>query len=118
MMSDQRVPDPQEMSQEDRALAAKVDRLLREEADVYAAVRAENGTIYLDGVVAAAAQRDAATDLAMRVDGVTEVENDLEIEELGQPGAPRLDEMVRADVGYQMLEADLARNPNPLQELA
>jgi len=118
-MSDERGPDPQAMSQDDRALAAEVDRLLRDEAEVYAAVRVAAGTVYLDGVVESAAQRDAATDLAQRVSGVERVQNDLEIEEFGQPGAAtRADESVYADVGYQMLEADLAANPQPLQDLA
>jgi len=118
-MSDERGPDPQAMNEDDRLLASKVDRLLRDEAGVYAAVRAAEGVVYLDGIVESAAQRDAATDLALRITGVTRVQNDLEIEEFGQPGAAtRSDESVYADVGYQMLEADLAQNPQPLRDLA
>ncbi len=118
-MSDERGPDPQAMSQEDRALAAQLDAVLRDEAEVYAAVRVAGGVVYLDGVVESVAQRDAATDLALGIAGVERVQNDLEIEEFGQPGAAtRSDESVYADVSYQMLEADLAANPNPLQELA
>lgn len=119
MMSDERGPDPQAMSEGDRELAAQIDRLLRDEAEIFAAVRVAAGAVYLDGIVESAAQRDAATDLALGVAGIARVQNDLEIEEFGQPGAAtRLDESVHADVSYQMLEADLAANPNPLRELA
>ena len=56
-MSDERGPDPQAMSQEDRALAAQLDAVLRDEAEVYADVRVAGGVVYLDGVVESVAQR-------------------------------------------------------------
>jgi osmotically-inducible protein OsmY len=116
-MSDERGPDPQEMSAEDRALAVRIDRALRDEAEIFAAVRVKDGVAYLDGMIESAAQRDAATDLALAVDGITRVQNDLEIEEFGLPGeATQPDEQIRGDVSYRMLEADREANPTLLQE--
>jgi osmotically-inducible protein OsmY len=118
-MSDERGPDPQEMSEQDRTLAVRVDQLLRDEAEVYAAVRVADGTAYLDGIVGSAEQRDAASDLALRVAGIRRVQNDLEIEEFGQPGdATRADEATYADVSYQMLEGEQRADTNPFQEQA
>src|SRR5262245_54983511 len=120
-MSDERGPDPQQMSADDRTTAVLVDQLLRDEAGIYAAVRVGGGTAYLDGLVESAEQRDAATDLALRVPGIRRVQNDLEIEEFGQPGSDtRPDEQIRGDISYQMLEGDqraetdLFREPNEL----
>src|SRR6187551_1560293 len=116
-MSDERGPDPQEMSEQDRTLAVRVDQLLRDEAGVYAAVRVAGGTAYLDGIVESPEQRDAASDLALRVAGIQRVQNDLEIEEFGQPGdATRADGATYADVSYQMLEGDQRTDTNPFQE--
>lgn len=113
-MSDERGPDPQAMSENDRAMAVQVDQLLRDEAGIYAAVRVGGGVAYLDGMVESPAQRDAATDLALRVPGIERVQNDLEIEEFGQPGAEtRADEQIRGDISYQMLEGERQDNPNP-----
>lgn len=118
-MSDERGPDPQEMSKQERSLAAQIDRALRDEAEIFAAVRVRGDVAYLDGMIESAAQRDAATDLALTVAGIARVQNDLEIEEFGEPGAAaRLDESVLADASYQMLEADLAASANALQEPA
>jgi osmotically-inducible protein OsmY len=116
-MSDERGPDPQAMSEHDREIAAEIDRLVRDEAGVYAAVRVGDGVAYLDGIVESEAQRDAATDLALRVEGIARVQNDLEIEEFGQPGdATRADEQIRGDISYQMLEQDREANPDPFRE--
>jgi osmotically-inducible protein OsmY len=116
-MSDERGPDPQAMSDRDREIAAEVDRLLRDEAGVYAAVRVGDGVAYLDGLVESEAQRDAATDLSLRVEGIARVQNDLEIEEFGQPGdATRPDEQIHGDISYQMLERDRQENRDPFQE--
>jgi osmotically-inducible protein OsmY len=116
-MSDERGPDPQEMGEQDRTLAVQVDQLLRDEAGVYAAVRVGDGTAYLDGIVESPEQRDAASDLALRVAGIRRVQNDLEIEEFGQPGdATRADGATYADVSYQMLEGDQRTATNPFQE--
>lgn len=111
-MSDERGPDPQEMSEHDRTLAVQVDRMLRDEAEIFAAVRVGDGTAYLDGMVESAEQRDAATDLALRVAGIRRAQNDLEIEEFGQPGGEtRADDQVLADTSYQMLEGDRQETP-------
>lgn len=116
-MSDERGPDPQAMSGHDREIAAEIDRFLQSEAGVYAAVRVGDGVAYLDGMVESVAQRDAATDLALRVAGIERVQNDLEVEEFGQPGDPtRSDEQIRGDITYQMLEQDREANPDPLAE--
>lgn len=117
-MSDERGPDPQAMSGADRALAAQIDRLLQDAAGIYAAVRVGGGVAYLDGMVESAAQRDAATDLAAGVPGIARVQNDLDVEEFGAPGAVASDEQVRGDVSYRMLEGDQATDPAPLVELA
>jgi len=111
-MSDDRGPDPQEMSEHDRTLAVQVDQLLRDEAEIFAAVRVGGGTAYLDGMVESAEQRDAATDLALRVAGIRRVQNDLEVEEFGQAGdASQPDEQTRGDITYQMLEEDRQDSP-------
>lgn len=116
-MSDERGPDPQEMSARDRALAAEIDRLLRDEAEIFAAVRVQGDVAYLDGIIESAEQRDAATDLALGVDGIARVQNDLEIEEFGLPGeATQPDGQVHGDVSYRMLEGDSEANPDPLRE--
>lgn len=116
-MSDERGPDPQDMSDQERTLAARIDATLRDEAGIYAAVRVEGDMAFLDGMVESDEQRDAATDLALRIDGIARVQNDLEVEDFGRPGQrARLDESVHADVSYQMLEVDLIKTPNPLQE--
>ena len=116
-MSDERGPDPQEMSARDRALAAEIDRLLRDEAEIFAAVRVQGDVAYLDGLIESAEQRDAATDLALGVDGIARVQNDLEIEEFGLPGeATQSDEQVHGDASYRMLEGDREANPDPLRE--
>lgn len=117
-MSDERGPNPQDMDDQDRALAAQIDRLLRDEAGVYAAVRVRGADAYLDGMIESMAQRDAATDLALSVPGIERVQNDLEVEEFGLPGmAARSDEATYADTSYEMLEGDQHANPQPLQEL-
>jgi osmotically-inducible protein OsmY len=116
-MSDERGPDPQEMSEHDRAMAVQIDQLLRDEAGIYAAVRVGGGAAYLDGLVESAEQRDAATDLALGVAGIDRVQNDLEIEEFGQPGDPtRGDGQIHADVSYQMLEGEQVAGANPFGE--
>jgi osmotically-inducible protein OsmY len=117
-MTGTRGPDPEEMSPEDRRLAVEVDRLLKDEAGIYAAVRVGEGVAYLDGIVDSAEQRDAAGDLAASVTGIVRVQNDLDLEEFGQPGQDtRTDEMVRADTSYQMLDRERVLNPDPLREL-
>lgn len=116
-MTGNRGPDPEAMSPEDRRQAIAIDRLLQDEAGIYAAVRVGQGVAYLDGVVESGAQRDAASDLAAGVPGIVRVQNDLELEEFGQPGQEtRPDSSVYADTSYQMLDGDLARNPDPLRE--
>src|SRR5689334_5354789 len=118
-MTGTRGPDPEEMSPEERQLAIAVDRLLKDEAGIYAAVRVGKGVAYLDGVVDSAEQRDAAGDLAATVEGIVRVQNDLDVEEFGQPGQEsREDEMVRADRSYQMLDREAVTNPDPLRELS
>ena len=117
-MSDERGPDPQDMSAQDRALAVQIDRSLRDDAAIFAAVRVKDGVAYIDGMIESAEQRDAATDLALRVPGIERVQNDLDIEEFGQPGeATQVDEQVRGDVSYRMLEIDMEANANPYGEL-
>jgi osmotically-inducible protein OsmY len=117
-MADTRGPDPEVMSPEDRRLAVAIDRLLQEEAGIYAAVRVGGGVAYLDGMVDSAAQRDAASDLAGAVEGITRVQNDLEVEEFGAPGeAAGADGSVYADTTYQMLDRERVTNPQPLMEL-
>jgi len=105
------------MSPEDRRLAAEVDRLLKEEAGIYAAVRVGAGVAYLDGVVESAEQRDAAGDLAALVTGIVRVQNDLDVEEFGQPGQETRADEARADTSYQMLDRERVLNPDPLREL-
>jgi osmotically-inducible protein OsmY len=84
-MSAKAGPDPNEMTPHDRELAVQIDRQLRDEAGIYAAVRVGGEVAYLDGLVESAAQRDAATDLALAVAGITRVENFLDIEEFDLP---------------------------------
>lgn len=106
-----------EQAAADRELEATIDRLLQTEAGIYVAVRVARGVVHLDGLVESAEQREAAADLARAVAGVSRVENDLDVEEFGQPGAPApSDEMVRADTSYQMLEGDRIADPEPLRE--
>jgi osmotically-inducible protein OsmY len=117
-MTGTRGPDPEAMSPADRRLAVAIDRLLKDEAGIYAAVRVGQGVAYLDGIVDSDEQRDAAGDLAAAVDGIMRVQNDLEVEEFGRPGQrDRPDESVYADTTYQMLDGDRVRNPDPLREL-
>src|SRR5262245_59846025 len=118
-MTGTRGPDPEAMNPEERRLAIVVDGLLRDVAGIYAAVRVGKGVAYLDGVVDSVEQRQAAGDLAATVGGIVRVQNDLDVEEFGQPGQrARTDEIVRADASYQMLEGDLVSNPDPLRELS
>jgi osmotically-inducible protein OsmY len=115
-MSDTRGPDPEAMSPAERQLAATIDRRLQDEASIYAAVRVGGGVAYLDGIVESAEQRDAASDLAAGVAGIARVQNDLDVEEIGAPGQDTpTNTTTYADVSYQMLEADLAANPQPLR---
>jgi len=116
-MTGNRGPEPEEMSPEDRRLAVAVDRRLQDEAGIYAAVRVGGGIAYLDGIVDSAAQRDAASDLAVGVAGIARVQNDLDIEEVGMPGeAGALDSSVYADISYQMLDSERTLNPDPMRE--
>ncbi len=85
-MTMDRGPEPEAMSAEERHQAVLIDRLLQDEAEIFAAVRVGAGVAYLDGIVESAAQVEAATDLALRVAGITRVRNDLEVEELGLAG--------------------------------
>ena len=117
-MSDERGPDPQAMSGPERGLASRIDRLLRDEAGIYAAVRVGGGIAYLDGLVESAEQRDA-TDLALGFLGIDAVQNDLEVEEFGLPGvAARPEGATYADVSYEMLEGDRSVQPGSLAELS
>lgn len=117
-MTADRGPEPEAMGPEDRRLAAAVDRRLRDEAGIFAAVRVGGGVAYLDGLVESAAQRDAASDLASGVAGIARVQNDLDVEEFGSPGESRvINSAVYADTGYQMLDSDLVDGRNPLSEL-
>ncbi len=117
-MTANRGPEPEEMSTEDRRVAAAVDRRLKDEAGIFAAVRVGNGVAYLDGMVESAAQRDAASDLAAGVAGISRVQNDLDVEEFGSPGESRVtNSATYADAGYQMLDGELVTDPNPLAEL-
>lgn len=116
-MAATRGPEPEAMSPEDRRLAIAIDRLLQDEAGIYAAVRVGEGVAYLDGLVDSAEQREAAGDLAATVAGIVRVQNDLELEEFGQPGRPGGQESASyADISYQMLDGDRVRNPDPLRE--
>jgi osmotically-inducible protein OsmY len=118
-MSDEGGPDARAMSASDRALAARIDRRLRDEAGIYAAVRVGGGIAYLDGLVESVEQREAATDLALGFVGIDDVQNDLEVEEFGTPGVPaRTAESTYAEVSYEMLEGDWSARPGPLDELA
>ncbi len=117
MSAGERGPEPERMTAADRQLAVEVDRLLKEEAGIYAAVRVGAGVVYLDGVVDSAAQRDAAGDLAGMVPGVTRVQNDLELEDFGLSGeAGMTDGAAEADSTYQMLQGSEARGLDPLGE--
>jgi osmotically-inducible protein OsmY len=118
-MNDTQGPETRATRRGDRALAARIDHRLRDEAGIYAAVRVSNGVAYLDGLVESAEQRDAATDLALGFLGIDDVRNDLEIEEFGTPGvAARTGEATYADVSYEMLEGERAARPGPLDERA
>jgi len=113
-----RGPEPENMSPDDRRIAAAIDRRLKDEAGIFAAVRVGGGVAYLDGMVESSAQRDAATDLAHGVEGVSRVQNDLEVEEFGSPGESRgTNSAVYADIGYQMLDRERVTESNPLGEL-
>lgn len=116
-MSETRGPDPEAMSPEERHLAATIDRRLRDEANIYAAVRVGGGVVYLDGMVESAEQRDAASDLAASVAGVERVQNDLDIEEIAPPGQDTpTNTSTYADATYQMLDGDLVTDPQPLRD--
>ncbi len=116
-MTGNRGPEPEAMSSADRELARAVDRLLQDEAGIFAAVRVGDGVAYLDGLVESAEQRGAASDLARRVAGIARVQNDLEVEEFGVPGERAVDSSaVYADTGYQMLDRDRVRDSEPLRE--
>ena len=116
-MTANRGPEPEEMSPEDRRIAAAVDRRLKDEAGIFAAVRVGAGVAYLDGMVESAEQRNAASDLAAGVAGISRVQNDLEVEEFGAPGESRTtNSATYADAGYQMLDGELVTDPNPLSE--
>ena len=113
-----RGPEPEEMSAKDRRVAAAVDRRLKDEAGIFAAVRVGAGIAYLDGMVESASQRDAASDLAAGVAGISRVQNDLDVEEFGLPGESRTtNSAVYADAGYQLLDGELVTDPNPMREL-
>lgn len=117
-MAQDRGPEPEQMTADDRRMAAAIDRLLQEEAGIYAAVRVGGGVAYLDGLVESAEQREAAGDLAARVEGITRVQNDLDLEEFGQPGeAVIADESARVDAAYQMLQGEQVAGDQPLREL-
>jgi osmotically-inducible protein OsmY len=105
-MSAKAGPDPNEMTPHDRELAGRVDRRLRDEAGIYAAVRVGDGVAYLDGLVESASQRDAATDLAAAVDGVTRVENDLEVEEFDLTEGNQQQEERESDTASYLLLQD------------
>jgi osmotically-inducible protein OsmY len=106
-MSAKAGPDPNEMTAHDRELAVQVDRQLRDEAGIYAAVRVGGGVAYLDGLVESAAQRDAATDLALTVEGITRVENYLDIEEFDLvDNDPRQQERGSDTAAYLLLQDD------------
>lgn len=112
-----RGPEPEAMSPDDRRLAIEIDRRLKNEAGVFAAVRVGGGVAYLDGLVESIEQRDAAGDLAASVAGISRVQNDLDIEELGVPGEGAGDSSaVYADIGYQMLDRNQILDPEPLRE--
>lgn len=116
-MSGNRGPDPEAMSPDDRRLAIAIDRLLQQEAGIFAAVRVGGGIAYLDGIVDSAAQRDAASDLAASVAGIDRVQNDLDLEEMGVPGERAVESSaIYADIGYQMLDRDRILDPEPLRE--
>lgn len=118
-MNDERGPKVRAMREDEQVLAARIDRLLRDEAGIYAAIHVSDGIVHLDGLVESAEQRDAATDLAIGFLGIDNVQNDLEVEEFGTPGVgARSDEATYAEVSYEMLEGDWAKRPGPLDELA
>ena len=117
-MSSNRGPEPEAMSAADRHLAVLIDRRLKDDAGIFAAVRVGAGVAYLDGMVESAAQRDAASDLAASVEGITRIQNDLEVEEFGAPGEETVaDGATNADVGYQMLQGERTTDTQPLREL-
>lgn len=104
--------------QDDRDLARRVERRLADEAGIYADVRVEHGVVLLNGMVESLEQRDAASDLAYSLPGVTRVQNDLDVEEFnGVPDDNRRasDRGTRADVSYQMLEGEAGPRPEPLE---
>lgn len=117
-MSGNRGPEPEGMTPADRHLAAEVDRRLKAEAGIYAAVRVGAGVAYLDGIVESAEQRDAASDLAAEIEGIRRVQNDLDVEAFGLPGADTVDtSATSADVTYQMLQGEQRGDGQPLCEL-
>ncbi len=97
-------------------LAARIERLLADEAGVYANARIAGDVLYLNGLVESAAQRDAATDLAERLAGSLRVQNDLDVEEFTVGASTNPDQqMVAADTRYQMLEIDRGLEQEPLE---
>lgn len=116
-MSGNRGPEPESMSADERRLAIEIDRRLQQEAGIFAAVRVGGGIAYLDGMVESIGQREAASDLTASVAGIDRVQNDLEVEEFGAPGARATDSSaVYADTGYQMLDRNRILDPEPLRE--
>ena len=101
----------------DRRLAAEVERRLADEAGIYAAVRVEGGVAYLDGVVDSVEQQEAASDLAQGVEGITDVENNLDIEdqELSEPSQRLSSDAHIESVDYQMLEGTSGDQPDTLE---
>ncbi len=88
-------------------LAARVERVLADEAGIYADVRLTDGVLYINGLVESDDQRDAATDLAERVAGTIRVQNDLDVEEFAVGASTTPDpQTLAADTTYQMLEID------------
>ena len=97
----------------DRRLEEAVEGRLASEARIYAAVRVEGGVAYLDGMVDSVEQQEAASDLAQGVEGITRVENNLDVEdqELSEP-AQRLSSDAHVEsVDYQMLEGTMGDLP-------
>jgi hypothetical protein len=69
-------PDP------DKELAARVKRVLEEDAKIHAAaidVTASNGVVRLWGTAASDEERNRAAEAAMKVDGVSSVDNQIKV---------------------------------------
>jgi osmotically-inducible protein OsmY len=101
----------------DRRLAAEVERRLADEAGIYVAVRVSGGVAYLDGMVETVEQQEAASDLAQGVEGITRVENNLEVEEfdIAEPSRRISSDAHVESVDYQMLEGSSGEQPDQFE---